>query len=111
MATKYLTLDPVTVTTAGTPVVLSSSVIYASSIILEGDTLNTGNCYWGDSNVSATKGNSIKAEQPYAITADLMRHDLSHGNNQKLDMSQIYIDADTNGNKVRVSYLPWNTGL
>lgn len=111
MAAYPITLPVVTVTTAGTAVPLSATQIFASTIVIEADTLNTGNIYWGGVDVSATKGNTLVAEQSNTLTADLLRYDLSHGNNQKLDLSQIYVDADTNGNKVRVSYMLWSSGL
>lgn len=110
MAAQITTLPIVTIPTAGVPVPLSATPIFASSIILEADTLNTGQIYWGDSNVSAAKGNSIKPSQPYSITCDTNKFDLSHGNATKLDLSLIYIDTDTNNNKVRVTYFPW-TGI
>lgn len=110
MAAIITTLPVVIVAAAGTPVPLSATPIFASSIILEADTLNTGQIYWGGAGVSAANGNSIKPSQPYSITCDTNKFDLSHGNASKLDLSQIYIDADTNGNKVRITYFPW-TGI
>lgn len=111
MAAYPITLDRVTVTSAGTPVVLSATAIFASTIILEGDVLNTGNIYWGGSGVSSTKGHALAAGQIIMISADTHKFDTSHGNDQKLDLSKFYVDADTNSNKVRVSYLPWAGGL
>ncbi len=111
MAAYPITLTPITVTTAGTRVALSATTIFTSSILIEADTLNTGYIYWGGVDVTSTNGNSLAAGQGTSISADLLKHDLSHGNHQKIDLSTVYVDASNNGNKVRVTYLPWQSGL
>lgn len=98
---------PTTITavslTNGVATQLTATSIFASSVILFADNLNTGNIYWGGSNVTVSNGIPIAKNQSENVTYDLVL-----GGNSKIDLSKIYLDCDTSGNKVRVLYIPWS---
>lgn len=55
MAGSLVTIAPVSLT-KDVATRLSSTPIYASTVILYADNLNTGNVYWGSSNVTVSNG-------------------------------------------------------
>lgn len=100
MALKVKTIA-VTVTTAGTRVPISATKIYTSSFNVEADPNNTGNGYVGDVTVTATgatQGSIVSAQRDFSATAP------TSGRTEELDLSQQYLDADTNGNVYVISY-------
>lgn len=103
MAAVLITLTPVTLTaSAATPVKQSATV--CSSVFFTADSLNTGNIYFGASNVSVSNG------KPMAPGDELqIGYDLVFGTNGKIDLSQLYFASDNDGNAVRVTYIRWDT--
>ena len=89
------------VTTAGTAVALASST-RVRSVMIQANNANTNNIYVGGSTVSSssygtflTAGNSVTIEAP----------DMGNSGANDLDLADIYIDADTDGEGVSVTYL------
>lgn len=90
----------VTVTTAGTPVQVSTTREPANWVNFMGALNNAGTTFFGDSNVSATQGQAIGAgggagSPQYPPAADISPYQLS----------EIWIDAANNGDIVQVTYL------
>lgn len=88
--------------TAGVATPISTSDLYAGSIILVADALNTGNIYYGGSTVTAVNGIPIAKNGK-----DNLSYDLIYGVNTKWNLKEIYLDADTTGNAVRILYTEW----
>lgn len=100
MANKLTTVADVTVTTAGTRVQVTATSTLCESILFQGHPSNTGKVYVGDSNVSATRGTSLDAKIGYTVASN-PKGDGSH----LFDLSDYWVDAQTNGEKVKVSYV------
>lgn len=98
-AAKYNSIL-VTVTTAGTAVPLSATELYSSHILIQASTGNTNNIYVGGSDVDSTNGIALTPGSSISL-GDLQRKDM----NEAIDLRQVYVDADTNGNTVRVGYV------
>lgn len=93
-------LSTVTVTTAATRVQLSTAV--APSFYVEAHKSNTGNVYLGDITVSATVYSAKLAPgQGFSMAADNPSRPIL----TELDLSVLYVDADTNGNKLQLTRL------
>lgn len=99
MAAKIATLTAVTVAAAGTAQPLSATSLPVNSIIVQAATANTGNVFIGDSTVSATNGITLIPGETYSITITAM------GRTDEIDTATVYVDAATNGDKVRVSVI------
>lgn len=89
------------VTTAGTQVPLSSTTILARNICIQALASNTGSIYIGESDVSSsdfgveiTAGNSFSIELP----------SMGEAGSDDIDLKDIWIDAETNGEGVSVTY-------
>lgn len=103
MAAELITLTPVTLVASGaTPIKTQSTV--CSSVIFTADANNTGNIYYGASNVSSSNGKPMAAGDELQIGYDQV-----FGTNGKIDLSQIYFASDTDGNAVRVNYIRWTS--
>lgn len=96
----------ITVPTAGTPVQVSTTRIPAHAILIEALWTNTGRVYIGDSTlVVGTKTGLLNVLPPPtgnmfpAVSAGIPA--APNG----LDLSQIWIDVQTNGEGVLVSYI------
>lgn len=100
MPQKLITLDAVVVAAAGTAVPISATVIRSGSVIIEAHPDNTGDMYVGDSNVDATNGITLQPGQSVEISGNHLRN-----GDDEIILSDIYVDAATNGDEVRVSYL------
>lgn len=100
--TTLATVSPVTLTN-GVATQLSSSLIRTSSLIMEADENNTGKIYFGDSSVNTSRGISLSPGQSLSLGFDNV-----YGGNNKIDLSSIYFDTATTGNKVRVAYIRWS---
>jgi hypothetical protein len=87
-----------TVTTAGTEVQVSSGVLTVRSCVIQALAANAGKIYVGGSDVDSTHGAhlspgaSLTLEAPGDPTA-------------YIDLTNVYVDAETNGDKVNVLYL------
>ena len=104
MSSILTSIAPVNLTNGVATQILSTK-IYASSVICYADNLNTGNIYMGGPTVSVTNGIPISKNMSNSLAYDLV-----WGANGKIDLSSIYFDTDTSGNKVRVVYVPWGQG-
>lgn len=91
----------VVVTSAGTAVPLFDATKAVASIILMTVSDNSGNVYVGDANVDSDNGTPLKPEKSLDMELPMD----ANGKMMEIDASQIYIDADTNGNEVRVLWL------
>ncbi len=100
MASSYVTVADVTVTTAGTRVPVSATATPIQSIIFQAHNTATGRMYIGDSSVSATQGVYITAGQTLTISAEAARN-----GGGELILSDFYVDSSVNGEKVKVSYI------
>lgn len=96
---KLTQLAPVTITTAGTRVSVSSSAIATSLVTVVADSLNTGKIYLGDETVSSSNGIELSAGQSVSIAASDVR-----GNSDGVLLSDLWLDSASNGNKARVFY-------
>lgn len=103
MAAELITISPVTLSdVAATPVKSTSTV--CSSVIFTADSNNTGNIYYGGSNVTSANGKPLAPGDELQIGYDQV-----FGTNGKIDLSQIYFASDTLGNAVRVNYIRWTS--
>jgi hypothetical protein len=96
MIQKSKTLGEVTVTTAGTRVQITSSDITAVAVVIQALPTNTGNIFVGDSTVASTNGLIL-------TPGDIIVIDPEEEN--ELNLSDVYVDAATNADKVRVAYM------
>lgn len=100
MAQKLFTGSVVTVASAGTAEQIDSTQIPVTSIFIEASDTNTGNIYIGDSTVSSSDGIPLAAGQSLSLGSDMIPRQAD-----ELYLSDLYIDADTNGNEARISYI------
>ena len=100
MALRFVTMAELDIPTAGTAVQVSASAIPVSTVIFQADPANTGAVYVGDSAVAATRGIVLNPGDITSISADRLGQ-----TGQELRLSDFYVDAATNGNDVRVSYI------
>jgi hypothetical protein len=95
-----------TVTTAGTAEPLSATTLWARLVEIKGLIANTNNAYIGDSAVDSTTGFELDAAEVLNLAEKVSvsgEGDLV----SKLpvfDLSQIYVDVDTDGEGVSVVY-------
>lgn len=100
----YKVIGKVTVPAPGTPVPLyaGSADFRCNAIVIQARSQNAGTVYIGDK--ALNKGTelyaaSLDAKQSYTIGAG--------GNGNVVDPSTIYVDADTAGDGVRVSFVQY----
>lgn len=98
---KSITIPEITVSTAGTRVQVSATDTPITSIIIQASSGNSGVIYAGDSNVSATAGIVLSAGQGWAVTADAS----GRFGHEEMVLSDYWVDAATNGDKVKVIYM------
>jgi hypothetical protein len=96
-----------TVTTAGTQVALSATDIFTRNLIIQALPGNTNNIYVGDLNVSSAL-NIVTLDAGQVIT--LSPGDLGDDYGI-INLKDIYIDSDTNGEGVNVGYFLDAPGL
>lgn len=87
------------VTTATTAVPLSATSLLAFDVLIVAKAANTGNIYVGGSDVDNTD-TPLAAGDPLSLTPPVSRD----ATENMYDLSKIYIDADTNGEGVHVTY-------
>lgn len=103
MAATLRLIGPITIT-AGTPRALTSTTVYAHSVLIQAASANTGNVYLQP--VSATTlGIAYAAGEKGPITYDIV-----YGANTKIDLSQVYFDAEATGYVVKAVYFEWTGG-
>jgi len=95
----------VTVAASGTAVQLSSSSIFAHSVVFQGDPSNTDLVYIGDSDVDATSGLALGAEDIYSLGGQ----NRARGGDSNYDLSDIWVDAAVGGEKLRYFYVKART--
>lgn len=100
---RLVSVTPVTVTTAGTRVPLSGTSLKVSYLLIQKHESNTGVIYIGDSTVASSNGIVIGSSLPSLV----MSADDTEADEDKayFDLSEIYIDASVNGDKVRIAYI------
>lgn len=101
MALKYFVLPDVTVSTAGTRVQLSATATPVSTVIITAKAANSGKIYVGDDTVAAGTGTELAAGSSLAVSADMS----GRPGGEEFVLSDFYIDAATNGDKVAVAYI------
>ncbi len=100
MAIKLFTVADLDIPTAGTRVQLSATATPVTTVIIQAKASNTGLVFVGDASVAAGQGISLAAGKAIALNAD----DFGEGAGEFL-LSDIYVDAATNGDDVKVSYI------
>ena len=85
------------VTTAGTREALSSSDTAAISLTIQAKRGNTNAVFVGGSTVASTNGISLTAGQTWEYT--------SAGREEAVLLSDVYIDATTNGEGITFNYV------
>jgi len=98
MAVKAITGTVVTIAAAGTAQQASTTAIPISSITFQAESGNTGNTFIGDSTVDSTDG--LVLEPGLDITFTVV-----DSQTDEFILSDFWIDAATNGDKVRFSYI------
>jgi hypothetical protein len=88
-----------TVTTAGTRVQLSSTPTIVYGLSIQAKAANSGNIYVGDSTVSSSNGHILDAGVELELVPPQIR-----GIDGEMLLSDVYLDADTNGDGVIFSY-------
>lgn len=100
MAVKLTGLGYVTIATAGTPVPLSATQILTPGCLIQAATTNTGLVYVGGSDLDGThRGIELPPGAAIEVEGPMIGSML-----EEFDLSQIKVDAATNGDKVLVSY-------
>ena len=88
-----------TVTAAGTEVPLTAAKTLARSVMIKALHANTNMIYVGANPVTSATGYVLDAGE--VLVLDGLE---DGGNDQFIDLNEIYIDADTNGEGVTVFY-------
>lgn len=103
--TRKLKVALVGVTTAGTAEPLSATPIFAEWFRVVAHPSNTGNMYVGDADVSsALFAHRLDAGESADFSAD-SNAQAGAVQKHKFDLSKIFIDADTNGESVMLTYI------
>ncbi len=96
MIVKMKPLGAVVVAAAGTAATLSSSDLTVHAVVIQAEETNTGNIYVSDSTVDDANGHILTPGEPLTIDVGL---------NMEINLADMYIDADVNGDGVRVNYI------
>lgn len=97
---KFKGLGEVTVTTAGTPVPLIETEVITPGCAIMCLSTNVGKIYVGGADLSSTtRGVELDPGEVLEIQGPQIG-----GNQEEFDLSEIYIDSESNGDKVIVSY-------
>lgn len=98
---KLITVDPVTVASAGTAVPLSATSLLVYAVSVQSLRTNTGYQYIGDSSVDSTNGFEFK---PSGL-AEIEPPPGSSGGREpsQIDLADIYVDSTTNNAEFRIS--------
>lgn len=102
MAVKLNHLAAITVAAAGTPERVTTADIPAAIVTIQAASTNTGGIWVGDSTVDPSANIGIRITPGGSVSLSL--DDISRGG-EEFNMSDFYIDADTNGNVASVSYV------
>ncbi len=96
---KYVSSEKL-VTTAGTRVALASAKTMTTHAIIKARSTNAGLVYIGGVTVAAANGYHLAANAEVKL-ADLV----ASSTNEKFDLADVYLDAATNGDGVRIIYV------
>lgn len=96
MEQKNKILGVVTVTSAGTKQRLTSTSTSVYAIEIQADKDNVGSVYIGDSTLTTSNGIELEPKDIHIIELEEM---------DELNLSDYYVDADNNDDKIRVHYL------
>jgi len=96
---KYKSIEKL-VTTAGTRVALASAKTMTTHAIIKARANNSGVVYVGGADVAAANGYHLAANAEVKLS-DLV----GSGTNESFNLADVYIDAATNGDGVRVIYV------
>jgi len=100
MAAGYkLTSVTKNVASAGTAERLTAAMTLTHSVEIAARDSNTGDVYIGDSTIDNT-ATGLSAGESMTVSAPLVR-----GNQGELDLTEIFVDADTNGEGVNLTYV------
>lgn len=92
-----------TVAAAGTRERLVAASTEVKNVTIQWHPSNAGNVYIGDSSVAAGQGLILNASNPVAVIA--VDESESDEDNVLIDLYDIWVDAATNGDKVKISFL------
>jgi hypothetical protein len=104
----FVSLGKKTVTTAGTPVQISSTSIKAHSVCIQVNSANTGKIYIGTSTlVAATYVGVLKVLPPPSASSypEFVATQIMAQNG--IDLSELWIDSSVNGESAIVSYMTY----
>ena len=100
---RLRTLGEVAVPTAGTAVPLSATQLFVKQAIVQFVAGNVGNIFIGESGVTSSNGIVLNASGPvFTLSAE---DSLADEDDCVFDLSQVFINAANNGDKVRVAYI------
>lgn len=104
---KTLAIQP-TLAAAGTAQAITALEIRVKSVILIASKSNTGAVYIGSDNTSAKVGSGVSLDpgEGYVIEGDRQS-----GTSQMVNLSSIFFDGATTGNKLVVQYLGMTNGI
>jgi len=97
---KLFTVADIDIPTAGTRVQVSATDTPVTTVIVQAKATNAGLVFVGDASVSATRGISLAAGKAIALNAD----EFGEGAGEFI-LSDVYVDAATNGDDVKVAYI------
>jgi hypothetical protein len=97
---QTISVNTITVTTAGTQIQVTSTPIYVESVYIEALGTNTGFIYVGDENVSSTAyAARLAAGEGFSLNVQKGKAD------DRINLDNIWIDSSVNGEKAQVTYL------
>lgn len=98
-APKYVSAEKLVVT-AGTRVALASAKTMTTHAVIKARSTNAGLVYIGGVTVAAANGYHLAANAEVKLS-DLV----ASSTNEAFDLAQVYVDAATNGDGVRIIYV------
>ena len=101
-------LSTLTVTTAGTATQCAANSLTCISVYFEALDTNAGAIYIGDSTVSTTKYiTKLAAGSGFGISTDAQ----GHGLGGEIQLTTVWVNAASSGDKVQMTYLPRTGGF
>lgn len=106
MALKLTTLAAKTVAAAGTAEAITATSIITPSVTIQAKAGNTNNIYVGDSTVDSTNGLILTPGDVFTLEGE----DRGGKGRDEFMLTDIFIDADTNGEGVDIAYIARRSG-
>lgn len=97
-----------TVTTAGTPEVLSANDLFVKVVCMQCSVANSGNfCYFGASQALAASATAVTMVKPTASIPDALVcfGDMANNSGPKLNLKAIWVNVATSGDEVNAFYI------